>query len=161
MGLQHRCFTVKFLKILRTPVLKTRCVNDCFCESPQGFRILMNIYRLFKFLTADRVWLHGTLQQVMRNASSLHMTQEKNQTILVQQVSKLVELNAISTLTFANKSLPPADKCILKVISDHTKSINIYLNSASCSSWNHCFECKVAVEVFSFGACLGNTWNSQ
>ena len=61
--------------------------------------------------------------------------------------------------TFTNNSHPPADKCVLKVISDHTKNSNIYLNLASCSSSNHCFECKLAVEVFSFDSCLGNTSN--
>ena len=61
---------------------------------------------------------------------------------------------------FVIKSYPPADKCILKVISDHPINVNIYLNLAS-SSWNHCFEYKLAVEVFSFDFCLGNRSNSE
>ena len=30
-------------------------------------------------------------------------------------------------------SHPPADKCILNVISDHTRNVKIYLNLASAS----------------------------
>ena len=42
---------------------------------PQGFCILMNIYRLFKFSTLDSVSQHVTLQQIKSNVSSLYMTQ--------------------------------------------------------------------------------------
>ena len=75
----------------------------------------------------------------MSNASSLYMThlagKEPNN---FQQVSKLVELKSISTtqsdqLTFTGKSHPSADKCMLKVISDHIINVNIYLNLASSS----------------------------
>ena len=58
----------------------------------------MNIDRLFKFPIEGSVSQHSTLQQIMNNASLLYMTQlagkEPNS---FQQVSKLVELNSIST----------------------------------------------------------------
>ena len=58
----------------------------------------MNTYRLFKFPIEGSVSQHGTLQQIMNNASLLYMTQlpgkEPNS---FQQVSKLVKLNYIST----------------------------------------------------------------
>ena len=93
----------------------------------------MNIYRLFKFHTVGSVSQYGTLQQILSNASSLYMThlagKEPNN---FQKVWKLVELKLhyynLIWLAFTNKSQPPADKCILKVTSDHTKNINIYLN---------------------------------
>ena len=99
-GLQHRYFSVKFAKNLRTSV------NDCFWQyfersywiPPQGFCILRNTYRLFKFSTLGSISQHGTLEQIMSNASSLYMTQlagkESNN---FQQVSKLIELKSIST----------------------------------------------------------------
>ena len=57
----------------------------------------MNVYRFFECLIVGSVSQHGTLQQIMGNASPLHMTQlagkEPNN---FQQVSKLVELKLIS-----------------------------------------------------------------
>ena len=58
----------------------------------------MNIYGLFKFSTLDNVSQHVTLQQIISNASSLHMTQlagtEPNN---FQQELKLIELESIFT----------------------------------------------------------------
>ena len=56
--LKHRCFLVKYSKILSPIFEEHLSVNDCFWEyfkrsywtPPQGFCILMNVYRLFKFL---------------------------------------------------------------------------------------------------------------
>ena len=42
---------------------------------PEGFCILMNVYILFKFSTLGSVSQHGTLQQIISNASSLFLTQ--------------------------------------------------------------------------------------
>ena len=70
------------------------------CWTPQqGLCILMNIYRLFKFPTLDSVPQHVTLQQIISNATSLHMTQlaagkEPNN---FQQVLKLIDLKSIFT----------------------------------------------------------------
>ena len=94
------CFSEKFAKNLRTSV------NDCFWQyfersywiPPQGFCILRNINRLLKFSALGSISQHGTLEQIMSNASSLYMTQlagkESNN---FQQVSKLIELKSIST----------------------------------------------------------------
>ena len=57
----------------------------------------MNVYRFFEFLIVGSVPQHGTIQQILGNASLLHMTQlagkEPNN---FQQVSKSVELKSIS-----------------------------------------------------------------
>ena len=57
-----------------------------------------NIFKLFKCFSLGSISQHGTLQQIMSNASSIHIIQlvgkERNNS---QQVSKLIELKSIST----------------------------------------------------------------
>ena len=58
----------------------------------------MNVYRLFKFFTLGSLSKHGTLQQIMSNASSLCMTQLAGKVPNdFQKVSKLIELKSFST----------------------------------------------------------------
>ena len=67
-------------------------------ELHQGFCILMNIYRIFTFSTLHSVSQHVTLQQIISNVSSLHMTQlAGKETNNFQQVLKLIELKSIFT----------------------------------------------------------------
>ena len=75
-----------------------RILQEELLNSTTKFYILMNVYRFFEFLILGSVSQHGTLQQIMGNASPLHMTQlvgkEPNN---FQQVSKSAELKFIST----------------------------------------------------------------
>ena len=81
-------------------------MNDCLWEyfkknywtPPQGFYILINVYRFFKFSILGRLFQHGTLQQIMSNESSLYMTQlAGKQPNNFQELSKLTKQISIST----------------------------------------------------------------
>ena len=60
--------------------------------------------------------------------------------------------NGLISLDYFYKNFynSPANKSLTKVIFVRTKSVIIYISLVRHSSWNHCFQCKLAVEVFPF-----------
>ena len=49
-----------------------------------------------------------------------------------------------------------------KVISDRAKNVKLYINSATCSSWNHCYMWNCTWSAFiSQVICLGKTSKGQ
>ena len=112
-----------------------------------------NVYILFKFSGQIQAWYtsrnHEQCIFIVYDSSGRERNKQFSTSIKINW-TKIHFYNLILFICFYKYSHPKADKCMLKFISDYIKDIKIYINLASCSSWNHCFECKLAVEVFSF-----------
>ena len=83
-----------------------RILQEKLLNSTSRF-LYFNVYRLFRFSTVGSVWYTPTNHE---------------------QCSFIMYDSA------GRESHPPADKCMPKVISHHTKNVKTYLNLASCSS---------------------------
>ena len=102
----------------------------------------MSVYGLFKFFFSRQyipVWYTPTKHELRVYDSAGRKT---------TKFSTVIKINWTSL--FLQKSDWRTDKCMPKVIYDHAENVKVYINLASSFSWNHCFECKLTVEVFSF-----------
>ena len=102
----------------------------------------MSVYGHFKFFFSRQyipVWYTPTKHELRIYDSAGRKRPKFSTTIKINWTSLLLQ-----------KSDPPADKCMPKVVSDHAEIVKVYINLVSSFSRNHCFECKLAVEVFSF-----------
>ena len=144
---QHRCFLVKFLKILRATILKNifervflRILQEECWTQPQGFYILMNVYRNFKVCIP--AWYtsanHESCIFIIYHSAGRERT-KRFSTIIKIDWTKIHFNNLIWLAYYYSYSHPHADKWMPKVIFDHAYNVEICVNLASCSSWNRLF----------------------
>ena len=144
---QHRCFLVKFLKILRATILKNifervflRILQEECWTQPQGFYILMNVYRNFKVCIP--AWYtsanHESCIFIIYHSAGRERT-KRFSTIIKIDWTKIHFNNLIWLAYYYSYSHPYADKWMPKVIFDHAYNVEICVNLASCSSWNQLF----------------------